>query len=344
MLQALDRDRYDVIPVGITTDGAWVLEADDPGRLALTASATPKVDSTADAVVLRTDPTRSELLRVDAVGGASALSGVDVVFPVLHGPFGEDGTLQGLLEMAGVRYVGAGVLTSAVAMDKAVAKVLLSGAGLPVAPYTVLRVAEWRADHARIEEIVASLGYPVFVKPARGGSSIGISKVADPDGLALAVEHASTHDPKLVIETAVTGAREVECGVLDQPGGLPPEASPVAEVVVGSGVEFYDFAAKYLSGEEQVALEVPADLDPDLARRIQQLALRAYAAIDGEGLARVDFFLTRDGTVMVNEVNTMPGFTPLSMFPRMWQAAGLDYPGLVDRLIALALARPAGLR
>ena len=344
VLQAIDRTRYDVVPVGITTEGKWVLEADEPGRFALTPTTTPKVDPGARAVVLRTDPERGELIQLDATSGPAALSDIDVVFPLLHGPFGEDGTLQGLLEMAGMRYVGAGVLSSAVAMDKAFAKVVLAGAGLPVVPYTVFRIDRWRTDPASVSEAVAGLGYPVFVKPARGGSSLGITKVTTASSLGAALEFAAGYDPKILVESAVTGAREVECGVLSRLDGGDPDTSPVAEIVVGENVEFYDFAAKYLSTEEQVALKVPADLPADVAARVQELAARAFAALDAEGLARVDFFLTGSGELLLNEVNTLPGFTPLSMFPRMWAHAGLGYADLVDRLIALALARPAGLR
>ncbi|HEY8788223.1 MAG TPA: D-alanine--D-alanine ligase family protein [Actinopolymorphaceae bacterium] len=344
VLQAIDRDRYDVVPIGITTGGAWVLEADDPGRLALTPTATPQVDRDARPVVLRTDPARGELIELDPVDGASSLAGIDVVFPLLHGPFGEDGTLQGLLEMAGMRYVGGGVLSSAVAMDKAFAKVVLAGAGLPVTPYTVFRITRWRADPAPIAEAVAGLGYPVFVKPARGGSSLGIKKVRRPEDLGDAIEFAATYDPKVLVEAAVENAREIECGVLERLDGHGADTSPVAEIVVGEQVEFYDFAAKYLSTEEQVALKVPATLPDGVAEKVQKLAADAFAAIDGEGLARVDFFLTAGGELLLNEVNTLPGFTPLSMFPRMWAHTGLGYADLVDRLIRLALARPSGLR
>jgi len=275
VLQAIDRDRYDVVPIGITTGGAWVLEADDPGRLALTPTATPQVDRDARPVVLRTDPARGELIELDPVDGASSLAGIDVVFPLLHGPFGEDGTLQGLLEMAGMRYVGGGVLSSAVAMDKAFAKVVLAGAGLPVTPYTVFRITRWRADPAPIAEAVAGLGYPVFVKPARGGSSLGIKKVRRPEDLGDAIEFAATYDPKVLVEAAVENAREIECGVLERLDGHGADTSPVAEIVVGEQVEFYDFAAKYLSTEEQVALKVPATLPDGVAEKVQKLARRS---------------------------------------------------------------------
>ena len=343
VLSSLDRDRYEVIPVGITAEGAWVLQPDEPDRFRLSAGHTPEVDAGSAAVVLRTDPTRRDLVSLAASSPGASLSGVDVVFPVLHGPFGEDGTIQGLLEMAGIPYVGAGVLSSAVAMDKSYTKVILGGAGLPVLPYTSFRLRDWERDSATVTESVTSLGYPVFVKPARGGSSLGISKVTGPDELAAAVGRAAEHDPKIIVDAGVENGRELEIGVLDGLDGRP-ECSPIAEIELGAGVEFYDFDTKYLASEEQVRLTLPADVPTLVAERIVELALAAFAALDVEGLARVDFFLTGAGEVLVNEVNTMPGFTPMSMFPRMWLEAGMGYPQLLDRLIGLALQRGAGLR
>ena len=264
------------------------------------------------------------------------------MFPLLHGPWGEDGTIQGMLEMAGVRYVGAGVLASAVGMDKAYMKVVLAAAGLPVLPWVTITAREWRTDPVGCRARVEALGYPVFAKPARGGSSIGISKVHDASELDAAVAEAQRHDPKVLVEVSAEGAREVECGVLESFDG-PPEASVPAEIRVGGDHEFYDFAAKYLP-EEHTELDVPAHLDAATTAQVQSLATRAFEAVSCEGLARVDFFLMPDGSLVINELNTMPGFTPLSMFPRMWAATGLDYPALVDRLIKLALARDTGLR
>jgi D-alanine-D-alanine ligase len=220
---------------------------------------------------------------------------------------------------------------------------VLQADGLPVLPYVVVTARDWDRDPSAVAESVASLGFPVFVKPARGGSSIGISKVTDPDGLAAAVEEARRHDPKVVVEAAAEGAREVECGVLQGFGDDPPEASVVAEISVGGGHDFYDFAAKYLP-EEETRLTVPADLPPGVAEQVQQLSLRAFEVLSAEGLARVDFFVLPGDRVVINEVNTMPGFTPSSMFPRMWDAAGVPYPALVDRLVRLALQRGTGLR
>ncbi len=331
VLAALDRTRYDVVAVGITPEGRWVLVPDDPARLALVGRELPAVKD-GQAVALPGDPTAGGLVPLE--DGPGVLGAVDVVFPVLHGPWGEDGTVQGLLEMAGVPYVGSGVLASAAAMDKAVTKVLLRAAGLEVAPAVVVRRGE-PVDRAA----VAALGLPVFVKPARGGSSIGISRVDDPARLdaALALAHAA--DPKALVEAAVVG-REVECGVLGGPDG--PEASVPAEVRVTGGHAFYDFEAKYL--EAATELDVPAVLPGGVAERLRAEALRAWAALDAEGLARVDFFVRPDGSLVVNEVNTMPGFTPTSMFPRMWQASGVAYPALVDRLVQDALRRGTGLR
>ena len=344
VLKAIDTDRYDVVPVGITRDGRWVLESADPARLAITdADKLPEVDPTRSSVALANGATSSQLVVTEASAVPRGLGEVDVVFPLLHGPWGEDGTIQGLLEMAGVRYVGAGVLASAVGMDKHYMKVIFQAQGLPVLPYTVISPRAWDTDRGACHESVSSLGYPVFVKPCRGGSSIGISKVHDESGLDAAVDEARRHDPKVLVEAAAVGGREVECGVLEGFGGNPPDASVVAEISIDSNHEFYDFAAKYLP-EEHTQLDVPAKLPDHIAARVQRLAVDAFAALSCEGLARVDFFVLPDDRVVINEINTMPGFTPSSMFPRMWAASGLGYPELVDRLVQLALHRDTGLR
>ena len=262
---------------------------------------------------------------------------VDVVFPVLHGPYGEDGTIQGLLELAGVPYVGAGVLSSAVGMDKEFTKKLLVAEGLPVGPYAVLRPSQQTLPRHECER----LGLPVFVKPARGGSSIGVTRVARWDELAAAVADARRHDPKVIVEAAING-RELECGVLEMPDGTM-EASTVGEIRV-AGVRgredgFYDFVTKYL--DDAAELDVPAKIDDDIADAVRQLAIRAFRAIDCQGLARVDFFLTDDGPV-INEVNTMPGFTTISMYPRMWAASGVDYPSLLATMVETALGPGRG--
>ena len=344
VLAAIDPDRYDVVPVGITHDGRWVLESGDPERLAITsADKLPEVDPTRATVALSSEHETSELVVHEPSAVPRTLGEVDVVFPLLHGPWGEDGTIQGLLEMADVRYVGAGVLASAVGMDKHYMKLVLQAHGLPVLPYTVITARAWQLDRAACVETVDSLGYPVFVKPARGGSSLGISKVHGRDELVAAVEEARRHDPKVLVEVSAEGGREIECGVLQGFGTNPPDASVAAEIVVDPSHEFYDFAAKYLP-EERTDLKVPADLPEALVERIQALSVQAFEVLSVEGLARVDFFVLPDDRVVINEINTMPGFTPSSMFPRMWEATGVSYPQLVDRLVQLALHRDTGLR
>jgi D-alanine-D-alanine ligase len=342
VLAVIDRGKYDVVPIGISTDGKWVLESSDVRTLALTAGHTPHVDPAATAVALSNDPARRELVVVEPGQGSRALGEVDVVFPLLHGPWGEDGTIQGLFEIAGIRYVGSGVLASAVGMDKEYMKVVLAAAGLPVTPYVVIKPREWERDPAACREAVEALNYPVFVKPARAGSSIGIRKVHGRGELDAAVEHARSFDPKVLVEASAERSRELECGVLQRLDG-GADASVVAEITGYGRHEFYDFEAKYL-GEEGVTLEVPAHLRPDVSEHVRELSTAAFAALDCEGLARVDFFLGADGTVTVNEINTMPGFTPTSMYPRMWAESGVDYPELVDRLLQLALRRSTGLR
>jgi D-alanine-D-alanine ligase len=327
VLAALDRHRYDVTAVGITPEGHWVLAPDDPELLSIRGRELPAVKDGA-TVALPGDP------------GAGGLGAVDVVFPVLHGAYGEDGTIQGLLEMAGIPYVGSGVLASAAAMDKAVARVLLTAAGIPMTPAVVVRRADWEADPSAAQRSAQGLGLPVFVKPARGGSSIGISRVDDWDALAAAVEEALRYDPKVLIEAAVAG-REIECGILEDLDGRPAASVP-AEIRLVGDYAFYDFEAKYLDAATE--LDCPADLPADVTERLQDLARRAFTALDCSGLARVDFFVGDDGELTLNEVNTMPGFTPTSMFPRMWAATGLDYASLVDRLIQTALRRGTGLR
>ncbi len=342
VMSVIDRDRYDVVPIGISHDGKWVLESDEPERLALTAGHVPEVDASAGSVVVSQDPGRREIVLADPGETPHQLGEVDVVFPVLHGPWGEDGTIQGLFEIGGIRYVGSGVLASAVGMDKHYMKIVFAAAGLPITPYVVVKPREWEDDRGAVREAVASLGYPVFVKPARGGSSLGITKVYDVDGLDDAVEHARGYDPKVLVEPSAEGAREIECGVLQRLAG-DADASKVAEITGYGEHEFYDFDAKYL-GEEGVTLQVPADIPDELAEEIQRLSLLAFEAIGCEGLARVDFFVGADGVPVINEINTMPGFTPTSMYPRMWAESGVSYPELVDRLITLASERPTGLR
>ncbi|MFT4011117.1 MAG: D-alanine--D-alanine ligase family protein [Nocardioidaceae bacterium] len=344
VLRVIDRDRYDVIPVGITTTGRWVLERDDPGRLAISdPEHLPEVDESAPALALVNQGAETVLVGEATTGKPQSFGPVDVVFPLLHGPWGEDGTIQGLLEMAGVRYVGAGVLASAIGMDKHYMKLVLRASGLPVLPYTAFTRTEWAADESACAESVGSLRYPVFVKPCRGGSSIGISKVGGPGELAAAVELAFRYDPKVIVEASAGGSvREVECAVLEGFGDNPAHASVAAEISVDPAHDFYDFEAKYLGSDTTIT--VPAVLPDQVAETVQRLSVRAFDAISCEGLARVDFFVIDEDRVVVNEINTMPGFTPSSMFPVMWANSGIDYPHLVDRLIQLALHRDLGLR
>ncbi|MDT9593911.1 D-alanine--D-alanine ligase family protein [Nocardioides zeae] len=342
VIAALDPERYDVVPVGIATDGRWVLEDPTTNRLELgPGGALPTVQGGTGVQIVAGDA--PELVATDPGEVPPVLGEVDVVFPVMHGPFGQDGTLQGLLEMAGVRYVGAGVLSSAVGTDKIFMKRLFEVAGLPVLPYVAITPRDWARDEAGVRRRVADLGLPVFVKPARAGSSFGISRVDDLTDLDAALDEARRHDPKVVVEAAAVGAREVECGVLEGESFGDHRTSEIAEIRVTGDHQFYDFEAKYLP-EENTALDVPAVLDEAVARQVRELSVAAFEALDCEGLARVDFFVFPDGRVVVNEVETMPGFTSLSMFPRMWAASGVDYPTLVDRLVRLALAREAGLR
>jgi D-alanine-D-alanine ligase len=340
VMAALDPERYEVVPVGIATDGRWVLA--DPGqRLAITDGALPEVTG-GTAVSLVGDPAGRGLAVLEpgaAVG--QLLTEVDVVFPVLHGTYGEDGTIQGLLEMAGLPYVGSGVFASAASMDKEFTKKLLAAAGLPQGDHVVLRDAAGAvsADPAVLDEAARErLGLPVFVKPARAGSSIGITRVTDWSQFADAVATAAKVDPKVIVEASLPG-REIECGVLAARDAGLPEASLPAEIRLRPGTDWYDFAAKYL--DDAVEFDVPADLTPEQTAAVQEAARRAFLALDCRGLARVDFFLgtAADGSdrLVINEVNTMPGFTPISMFPRMWAASGVGYPELVDRLVATAL-------
>ncbi|MFJ6575761.1 D-alanine--D-alanine ligase family protein [Streptomyces sp. NPDC091368] len=346
VLSAIDRDKYDVLPIGITTDGRWALTADAPERMAIADRALPNVaelaESTEGGVVLSVDPANREVVLTAPGTVPRALGEVDVVFPMLHGPYGEDGTLQGLLELSGVPYVGAGVLASAVGQDKEYMKRVFVSFGLPVGPYEVVRPREWEQNPAaarkKIVEFAAEHGWPLFVKPARGGSSMGITKVDDLSGLDEAIEEARRHDPKILVESLLRG-REIECGVLEFEDG--PRASVPAEIPPVTDHDFYDFEAKYIDSASGI---VPAPIGDEATAEIQRLAVAAYEAVSCEGLVRADFFLTEDGDFVINEINTMPGFTPISMYPRMWQESGVSYPELVDRLIQAALTRSTGLR
>jgi D-alanine--D-alanine ligase len=348
-LGALDPDRYEVVPIGIARDGRWVLTSGDPERLALGSglgsalgSALPDVESVAisDAPVM---PAAGGSLQVCEPGEPPRdLGSVDVVLPLLHGAYGEDGTLQGLLEMAGIRYAGAGVLASAAGMDKEYMKLIFAARGLPIGRYVVVPDRDWVSpvERKRVLDEIGELGWPVFVKPARGGSSIGTSMVTSAASLESAIEEARRHDPKVLVEAAIDGI-EVECGVLEGLDGGPCEASLPCQVVMDPDYAFFDFEAKYMaSGTDMV---IPAPIPAAATDTVRQLACQAFDALSCEGLARVDFFYTPDGRVLVNEINTMPGMTPASGFPRMWAATGLPLPDLADRIVQTALRRRPGL-
>jgi D-alanine--D-alanine ligase len=339
VMAAIDKERYEIVPVGIARDGRWVLASEQ--RLVIEDGRLPEVTGDGQTLALPFDPAGNGLVVIEPGQVPRALGDVDVVLPLLHGPYGEDGTIQGLLELAGVRYVGAGVFASAASMDKGFMKVIWEGAGLPVGPYVVVGDRRWRRERKRVVDEIKELGWPVFVKPARAGSSMGISRVQAEADLETAVEAAREHDRKVIVEAAVEG-RELECGVLEGLDDEPAEASLPAEVRVGSGHDYYDFEAKYL--DEGLRLDIPPDLPPAVIEEVRKLSVRAFEALDCEGLARVDFFYTSDGRVILNEINTMPGCTPASAFPKMWAATGLDYPALVDRWIRTAMRRPVGLR
>ncbi|MEU3398565.1 D-alanine-D-alanine ligase [Streptomyces filamentosus] len=346
VLKAIDRTKYDVLPIGITREGRWALTADAPERMAIAERSLPDVAQLAESetggVVLPVDPASREVVLHEPGSLPQALGEVDVVFPMLHGPYGEDGTLQGLLELSGIPYVGAGVLASAVGQDKEYMKRVFVSYGLPVGPYEVIRPREWDRNPAearkKIVEFAADHGWPLFVKPARGGSSVGITKVDDLSGLDEAVEEARRYDPKIIVEALLRG-REIECGVLEFEDG--PRASVPAEIPPVTDHDFYDFEAKYIDSASGL---VPAPIGDEATAEVQRLAVAAYEAVSCEGLVRADFFLTEEGDFVINEINTMPGFTPISMYPRMWQESGVSYPELVDRLIQAALTRSTGLR
>ena len=322
IVAALDPSRYEVTAVGIARDGRWVRAADGGLGILEQSGTLPEVSASA--------PTADRATSLD----------VDVVFPVLHGPWGEDGTVQGLLETLGVPYVGSGVLSSSVAMDKGFMKTVLGAEGLEAGRWVVASDRRWRSNAQAVIAEIEGLGLPVFVKPSRAGSSLGIVKVHRTDALREAIESARKHDPRVIVEAAVDGAREIECGVLVDEDGAP-RASRCAEIIVNERHEFYDFEAKYL--DDSATLVVPAQLPEGVEERVRHMAVRAFEALDCEGLARVDFFVRPDGSIVINEVNTMPGFTSISMYPRMWAATGVSYPELVDRLVADALRKGTGL-
>ncbi len=317
VLNAIDRSKYDVVPVGIAKNGQWALVSEDPSQWSLSSGKLPEVTASSESVAISSAPfpgaARGQELMVTAPDSMPrSLGGVDVVMPLLHGPFGEDGTLQGMLEMADIRYVGAGVLASAVGMDKHYMKVVFASAGLKVGPYTIFTNRQWEKDSEECLRRAADLDFPVFVKPARAGSSMGISRVESPAGLRQAVETARVFDPKVIIEAGIDG-REIEVAVLQGRGTQEPRTSLPGEIAVQpGGHDWYDFEAKYVDGNA-AQLSCPADLPPHVTDSVRELAAQAFDSVGAEGLSRVDFFYTPAGELIINEINTMPGFTPICM-------------------------------
>ena len=353
VLNALDTDHYTPIPVGINQHGDWVLAGQHqpdgtPWSVATlinqppaeTTHATalsedlPEVPTTETPVALRAVNSHAQLIDVDG----NVISDIDVVFPLLHGPNGEDGTVQGLFETLGVPYVGAGVLASAVGMDKHFMKIAFQHAGLTVGPWVTINDADWRNNKTAVLDKIAALELPLFVKPARGGSSLGIRRITMLSELEAAIEYAREYDTKVVVEQGILG-REIECGVLDGLNGTAPQASYPGEIVVtgedNDEFQFYDFTSKYQSADS-AELSCPAELPDHATELVRQQAITAFQAVDAAGLSRVDFFYTDDGELIINEINTMPGFTPISMYPQMWQRTGVDYSDLIDTLLELA--------
>lgn len=329
VINAMDKSKYDVVPIGITGEGRWLVSANAAAMLPQAV-----MDSNSHRqVAIIGDPTKQGLTRLDKGDRALSSEPLDAVFPVLHGTYGEDGTIQGLLEMAGVPYVGCGVLASATGMDKVVMKQLFAHAGLTIIEYEWFLRSTWEENPAAvIKRVSRELGFPVFVKPANLGSSVGISKAANNEELRDAIDDAARYDRKIVVERAVNG-REIEVSVL---GNEQPMASLPGEIITGH--EFYDYEDKYIDNASRT--EVPAKLSKNIIGAIQRDAIRAFQAIDGSGLARVDFFVERKTSrVIINEINTMPGFTSISMYPKLWEASGIPYSELIDRLIQLAIER-----
>lgn len=330
VMRALDKNKYEVIPIGISKEGQWLLRGDPLQALTNGRTSLPQLLTSGYHIVDDLSTGRE----VIPGSHAASLPDVDVIFPVLHGPFGEDGTVQGLLELADIPYVGAGVMSSAVGMDKAAMKDLFRSHDLPTPRYLVIKRHEWERSPDRVAEAVQrEIGYPCFVKPANMGSSVGVTKAHAAADLAHALSEAALFDRKLLVEHAVAEAREIECSVL---GNDDPRASVPGEIVPGH--EFYDYDAKYI--DESSQLLIPAPIDPVLAQRVRELSIKAFLALDCAGMARVDFLLSRTtGELYLSEVNTIPGFTRISMYPKLWEASGLSYSALIDRLIELALER-----
>ncbi len=335
ILGALDKNRYDIIPIGIARDGSWVLGENDPQKLILN-DATTQVDPSLPRVLLPAGNGTQELL-VQYDDGVKSLGQLDIAFPVLHGAFGEDGTVQGLLEMANIPYVGCGVLASAVGMDKDFMKSVLIAAGVPIGAYVAITASRWKNEREAVLAEVDKLQFPLYVKPARAGSSLGITRISHISELEAALATAHAHDSKVIVEVGITG-REIECGVLSGRELAPARVAPLGEAIIAPDVDFYDFEHKYIS-TANLQMQIPANLSVEITQKIQDLAVRTFNAVDGFGLARVDIFLADSGELLVNEINTMPGFTPFSMYPKMWEEAGMEYSQLLDELIYLGLER-----
>jgi len=334
VMSAVDKEKYEIVPIGITKEGRWIASG-DPLRALEAGDA-----GVSQPAALLGDPSRRGLMRLEDTEQAvkaTRLAELDVVFPVLHGPYGEDGTVQGLLELADIPYVGAGVMGSALGLDKAVFKDVMRAHGLPITDYLLVKRKEWEVDPEEVmDRVEAALGCPVFTKPANLGSSVGISKCHDREGLARGLTEAARYDRKLLVEAAVPQAREIEVSVL---GNDDPIASLPGEIIPSR--EFYSYEAKYIDdGDKASRLLIPAPLPPEMTERVRDLAVRAYVAIDCTGMARADFLLSGEtGELYVSELNTIPGFTAISMYPKLWEASGIPYPELIDRLIELALER-----
>lgn len=334
VMNAMDKEKYEIVPIGITKEGRWIASGDPVKALEAGDAGASK------PAALLGDPSRRGLMRLEdkeRAIEATRLSELDVVFPVLHGPYGEDGTVQGLLELAGIPYVGAGVTGSALGMDKAIFKDVMKAHRLPITDYLLVKRKQWDEDpEGVVDRIEAALGYPVFTKPANLGSSVGITKCHDRAGLESGLADAARYDRKLLVEAAVPAAREIEVSVL---GNDEPIASVPGEIIPSR--EFYSYEAKYIDdGDQASKLLIPAPISPEMAERVRDLAVRAYKAIDCAGMARVDFLLSGETEELyVNELNTIPGFTAISMYPKLWEASGIPYPELIDRLIELALER-----
>lgn len=344
VLDAIDRERYDVVPMGITEDGTWIRFDADVEKLRLRPEHAPCVQvSDGEPLAIGLAKMKPSFFLCGERGSTVTLldHDIDVVFPLLHGPFGEDGTIQGLLETIGIPYVGSGVLASAAGMDKHYMKVVLESAGIPVGRYEVITAGSWESDPENAIARAESVGFPAFVKPCRAGSSIGISKVWSRQELAAAIVNARMHDPKVIVEAGIEG-REIEVAVLQRHNGQAVRTTVPGEIVVGGGHEFYTYEAKYFDPNAAKTL-FPAALPTHTVARAREIAAASFEHLGCEGLARVDMFVSGDD-IVVNEINTMPGFTPISMYPMMWERSGVSYTELITELISIALERPSGLR